>query len=205
MISVEEKLGVFTQYLLKKQREWGKQTINAAKDKRLVMVDESTQKLSEEKRNIEERSYHVIFRDKNKIIAQGKNIAKTQFLEERSKILVDFNQTILEEAKNYIGTETYQNYLIRCIHKIPEIFGERKDLVIFAKEDDKTLIQKNGATLLKNYTIRIDTLPEGTIGGIVVRDKENRINCDFTVENLIRDHYKLIGMRLNEVMEKQVG
>ena len=33
MISVEEKLGVFTQYLLRKQREWGKQTINTAKDK----------------------------------------------------------------------------------------------------------------------------------------------------------------------------
>ncbi|WP_158308587.1 hypothetical protein [Eubacterium callanderi] len=44
MISVEEKLGVFTQYLLRKQREWGKQTINTAKDKKLEMVKASGEK-----------------------------------------------------------------------------------------------------------------------------------------------------------------
>ena len=96
MISVEEKLGVFTQYLLRKQREWGKQTINTAKDKKLEMVKASGEKIKEEKRSIEERGYHVIFRDKNKIIAQGKNTAKTELLEEKSRILEDFKQAVLD-------------------------------------------------------------------------------------------------------------
>lgn len=205
MISVEEKLGVFTQYLLRKQREWGKQTINTAKDKKLEMVKASSEKIKEEKRSIEERGYHVIFRDKNKIIAQGKNTAKAELLEERSRILEDFKQAVLEEAKNYVGTEIYRGYLVKCLEKVPNILRDRKDIIIFVNDPDSAFVKQNASRVLPDYTITFDVLPAGTIGGIVVRDTDNRINCDFTVENLVRTNYKTIGMRLNEVMEKQVG
>lgn len=205
MISVEEKLGVFTQYLLRKQREWGKQTINAAKDERLEMIAASEEKVKEEKRGIEERSYHVIFRDKNKIIAQGKNTAKAELLEEKSRILEDFNKTVLEEAKSYIETDIYKNYLIKCLERVPSILREHREIVIFVNNNDRDFVKESAQNVLTGYTVQFDALPADTIGGIVVRDKENRINCNFTVENLVRENYKMIGMRLNEVMEKQVG
>ena len=205
MISVEEKLGVFTQYLLRKQREWGKQTINTAKDKKLEMVKASGEKIKEEKRSIEERGYHVIFRDKNKIIAQGKNTAKTELLEEKSRILEDFKQAVLDEARNYVGTEIYRGYLVKCLEKVPSILRDRRDIIIFVNDPDSAFVKQNASKVLPDYTITFDALPAGTIGGIVVRDTDNRINCDFTVENLVRTNYKTNGMHLNEVMEKQVG
>lgn len=205
MISVEEKLGVFTQYLLSKQREWGKQTINASKDKRLEMIAASEEKAKEEKRGIEERSYHVIFRDKNKIIAQGKNTAKAELLEEKSRILGDFNKTVLDEAKSYIKTDIYKNYLLKCLERIPGILREHKDIIIFVNDCDRDFVVQGTQNVLSDYTVQFDALPADTIGGIVVRDNGNRINCNFTVENLVRENYKMIGMRLNEVMEKQVG
>ena len=205
MISVEEKLGVFTQYLLRKQREWGKQTINTAKDKKLEMVKASGEKIKEEKRSIEERGYHVIFRDKNKIIAQGKNTAKTELLEEKSRILEDFKQAVLDEARNYVGTEIYRGYRVKCLETGPNILRDRKDIIIFVNDPDSAFGKQNASRVLPDYTITFDALPAGTIGGIVVRDTDNRINCDFTVENLVRTNYKTIGMHLNEVMEKQVG
>lgn len=60
MISVEEKLGVFTQYLLRKQREWGKQTINTAKDKKLEMVKASGEK-SRKKNAVSKNAVTTLF------------------------------------------------------------------------------------------------------------------------------------------------
>ncbi|MDO4288377.1 MAG: V-type ATP synthase subunit E [Eubacterium sp.] len=205
MISVEEKLGVFRQYLLGKQREWGKKTINAAKDTSRELVESSEEKIAEEKRSVEERSYHVIYRDKNKIIAQGKNKAKADLLEERSRILEDFKETILKEAESYVGTDIYHGYLDSCLAKVPAILGDKKEIILYTREGDRDYVQKKSAELLSDYSCDFEALPAEHIGGLMVRDKDHRINCDFSVENLIADNYKLIGMRLNEVMEKQVG
>ena len=205
MISVEEKLGVFRQYLLGKQREWGKQTINAAKDASRELTESTEEKIMQDKHNVEERGYHVIYRDKNKILAQGKNKAKADLLEEHSRILEDFKETILKEAESYMGTETYLDYLERCLKKVPSILGNRKEIILYTKEADREYVEKKCGEILEDYDCVFDVLPEINIGGLMVRDKDHRINCDFTVENLIADNYKLIGMRLNEMIEEQVG
>lgn len=204
MISVEEKLGVFRQYLMKKQREWGKQTINAAKDDSMEIERAAKIKMKEEKHAIEERNYHVIYRDKNKIIAQGKNAAKTAELEERSRIFSDFNKTILAEAENYVDTAIYREYLRNCIAHIPTVLKTHKEIRILINNRDRDCVEKAASEFLSDYVIEYDSLPKDSIGGIIVRDKENRINCDYTVENLIQENRKLVGMRLNEIMEKQV-
>ena len=76
MISIEEKLSVFEQYLIKKQQDTQKDTLEVSRKSREAQLLTAKNRLEDEKRSIEEHSYHVIFRDKNKIIADGKNRAK---------------------------------------------------------------------------------------------------------------------------------
>lgn len=204
MISVEQKLSVFTQYLLKKQRETGKEIIDAAKEKKAAAIEAAEERLKNEKRNIEERNYHVIFRDKNKIIAQGKNVSKNNLLEQRSIILEDFKQTILNEARDYIGTPIYNAYLEKCLKKVPGIFGNRKELILFCIPEDRKIVQVLATQCLPDYNLSFEDTPKSVIGGIIVRDVDNRINCDFSMANLVRDNNKYVGMKLSEIMDKQV-
>ncbi len=201
MISVEEKLAVFTQYLLKKQRDAGKVTIDAAKEKREVLLKEAEEKLNEDRRNIEERNYHVIYRDKNKIIADGKNTSKNKLLEQRCRILDDFKDTILDISKDYVGTPEYNEYLDHCLQKIPENFNDIKNIRIFALKEDRDFLKKEVARILPDYTVTFENASGLIRGGLIVRDGQNRLNCDFTINNLIRDNSRFIGMRLNEMMD----
>lgn len=204
MISVEEKLRVFTQYLLSKERKWGKDTIHEAKEKKETLLAESEARIKKEKRTIEERSYHTIFRDKNKIIAEGKHKAKTLELEEKNRILLDFNQLIREKAGEYLTEEVYSNYLRDCIVQIPQVFGNKKGLVVFVNERDYDKIKAIIAEELDGYAIEYHQDCQDCIGGFIAEDAEGRLHCDFTVGNLIKSNYKLIGMTLNGFMEKQV-
>lgn len=205
MISIEEKLRVFTQYLLSKERKWGKDIIYEAKDKKKALLIDSEQKIIKEKRAIEERSYHTIFRDKNKIIAEGKNKAKTLELEEKNRILLDFKQMIREQARDYLTEDVYSNYLRDCAIQIPQVFGSKKDIVVFVNERDFNQIKTILDEVLDNFTVEYRQECTDCIGGFIAEDAEGRLHCDFTVENLIKSNYKLIGMTLNGFMEKQVS
>jgi len=205
MISIEEKLQVFTQYLLKKERKWGKELINEAKEKQQEMLEASKLKINKEKRAVEERSYYTIFRDKNKIIAEGKNRAKILELEEKNRILIDFNQLILEKAKEYLTKDVYITYLKGCVDEIPELFKEHKALIVFASEGDLPMIKGYFEEKLANYSVDYRPASKNIIGGLIVEDADIRIHCDFSIDNLIKSNYKRIGMTLNEFMEKQVS
>ena len=202
MISVEQKLSVFTQYLLKKQKDSGKEIIDSAKEKRDQMVKTSEEKIKKEKHNIEERNYQVIFRDKNKIIAQGKNVAKNAFLEQHNTLFEDFKQTIWKVADTYVGTDDYNHYLEKCVKKIPDTFDSCKDIIIFSTSKDQKVVQNLILQYLSDYNVTYKEIDDELVGGIIIRDAENRINCDFSIANLIRDNSKFIGMKLNEIMGK---
>lgn len=204
MISVDEKLQVFSEYLLNKERSWGKGVIADAKTKQQEMVKAAEIKIATQVKAIEDRNQRTIFRDRNKIIAEGKNRAKTMELEEKNRILTDFNQLVLTLAEEYLTGQAYRDYLKGCVQQIPKLFGDKKDLTVFVNsrdfEDLKCLVDE----LLNDYALTYREDAREMIGGIIVEDREQRIYADFSVENLVKSHYKLIGMTLGEFMEEQV-
>jgi len=204
MITVEEKLSIFTQYLLRKQRELGQEKIGEAKDKCQVLIKLSNDRIAQDKRSIEERNYHVIFRDKNKIIAQGKNNAKNNKLALRSCLLDDFKKTIVNEAKSYFESDLYKAYLKKCIQNVPEILGEHEGLIIAVHEADLEIVKDYAESFLEKYQVEFIELDPLLTGGIKVKDSEEQISCDFTIENLVKENNKVIGLRLEKIIEKQV-
>lgn len=204
MISIEEKLQVFTQSLLNKEREIGIKMINEAKNKKDELLAESQRKITKEKVALEDRSRRLIFRDKNKILAEGKNKAKTLELKERNRILMDFNLLIQEKTKEYFTDERYTKYLTACVKRIPEIFGEKKQLIVFINSQDLNQMKKLFENNLAGYAVEYLNLTKETNGGMIVEDTDRQIYCDFTVENLINTNHKHIGMTLNDFMENRV-
>ncbi|WKY43356.1 V-type ATP synthase subunit E [Eubacteriaceae bacterium ES2] len=203
MISVEEKLRVFTQYLIKKERTWGKDIIQDARNKQNELLDQSEAYLKKEKHAIEERSYRVIYRDKNKIIAQGKNKAKNLELAEKNIILKDFNELILKKAQDLIKGDAYKSYLENCLKQVPDVFKNTRKLIISCNQKDHDTIKEIADRELTAYEIdyRLEE-SECCIGGLMVEDGQGRIQINFSIENLIQGNYKTIGMTLNGFMKK---
>ncbi len=206
MISIEEKMRVFSQYLINKERSWGKEIINDAKAKQKELAENSEKLIQREKKAIEEQSYRQIYRDKNKIIAEGKNKAKSLQLAQKKLMLEDFNDLILDRANEMVTGDLYENYLRSSMDKIKTIFTDRKKLTIKANLKDMELIKALASEKLDDYTIDYQEITKnGFIRGMIVEDDESRIQSDFSMKNTIQSNYKLIGMTLNGFMKKQVN
>lgn len=206
MISIEEKIRVFTQYLINKERNWGKEIVGDAKVKRKELIEKSDKLIQDQKKVIEEQSYRQIYREKNKIIAEGKNKAKNLQLSQQKLILEDFNKLILDRANEMVVGDLYENYLRHSMKKIKNIFVKQKQLMITANPEDMELIKRLVSEKLGQYTVHYRENPKnGFIRGMIVEDVEGRVQSDFTMRNTIRSNYKYIGMTLNEFMKKQVN
>lgn len=206
MILIEEKVHVFSQYLISKEREWGREIVEEAKNKRQELLENSEKLINDEKRAIEERSYRQIYRDKNKIIAEGKNKAKNLELAQKKLMLSEFNDLILESANKMVVGKRYENYLRFSMEKVSSIFGDRKKLVITANLEDVDLIKKLAEEKLEGYEISYKrNSKKDFVRGMIVEDDQGRVQSDFTMNNTIRNNYKLIGMTLSGFMKKQVS
>jgi vacuolar-type H+-ATPase subunit E/Vma4 len=117
----------------------------------------------------------------------------------------DFNQTILLKAKEWLTPAAIKEYLIACITTIPELFGEKKTLIVHLNEPDLELVSGLFEELLGDYTVQYRPDCSDAIGGMTVEDSERRIFCDFTIKNLIESQQKLIGMTLNNFMDSKVN
>lgn len=202
MISVEDKVSVFSQYLLKNQRSKGKKIISDAKRNSDDQMKQAEIQLKQDKKRIQNHNENVIFRDKNKIIAEGKNGAKNELLKAQSDILADFKKTILSISKDYLGTPVYQNYLMKCINQIPMIFEDTTErLIFYTLPDDRDYIKKVTDEFLKKYNVSFENLDSIYQGGFIVKDAQDRMHSNFTISELIKENSKLIGHVLSTAMQ----
>lgn len=206
MISIEEKMRVFSQYLINKERSWGKEIVEEAKTKRKELLEKSDDLIRREKKVIEEQSYRQIYREKNKIIAVGKTKAKSLQLAQKKLILEEFNDLILDRANEMVTGDLYEKYLSSSMDKVNTIFTKQKKLTIKANLSDMDLIKRLASEKLGHYTIDYQEISkDGFVRGMIVEDDMGRVQSDFSMKNTIGSNYKLIGMTLNGFMEKQVN
>ncbi len=202
MISIEEKLSVFEQYLIKKQQDAQKDTIELSEKNRKAQLSTAENRLEVEKRSIEEHSYHVIFRDKNKIIADGKNRAKDMTLTTKKEIVNDFNKTLLIRAKDFVGSQIYENYLIRMINEIPMIYENKKKLIVYTLPSDRNFVKQTFQRFLPDFQCDFRDMNVNKQCGMIVTDEEEMFFCDMTIGKLIEENQKKIGLMLMQLLSK---
>lgn len=202
MISVEEKLDVFTQYLLEEKQKEADALIAKAAQQQNEKKTAAEKSLQNEKRALEEHNYQVIARDANRYVAQGKSIAKELRLNQIKIIREDFEIVLHNRAVDFVENNVlYAKYLKKCVDEIPNYLNDQKTLIIFVRDQDRDILS---SLLSDGYHLTIRALPPEAIGGIIVRDADNRINCDFSVSGLIKDNAKFVNLLLDQFMKQQV-
>jgi vacuolar-type H+-ATPase subunit E/Vma4 len=202
MISVEEKVSVFTRYVLNRERNYGKDIVNVAKDERNEMIEENDRLIEEKISSINERTDKKIFQEENRIIAKAKTDAKRTYLKAKNELLDDFLEAIMEKSENILDNEEYLKYLERCFKQIEYNFVNVKEINIFCTKEDAAHCNEFGEKYLSNYNWKVLTSEQGMVGGILVKDSNNRFSLDLSIRNQLKKSMNEIGLILNEIVEE---
>ncbi|MGI6110422.1 MAG: hypothetical protein ACOYB8_11350, partial [Eubacteriaceae bacterium] len=176
MISVQEKLNVYRQYLLRKLTQEHEQAVTDAKDKAAEQIHAADIKLAEDKKAIEDRNDRVEFRDGTKIVAEGKTHAKNAMLSLQREEEEVFSQDIVEQAQKLHGTPIYNQYLTNCLEDLGRSGIKKQELTVTILPDDIEAFKKDAQAALPGFTFVFEE-PEGKfVGGFIARDKDGRVN-----------------------------
>lgn len=203
MIQMNEKLKVFTSYLQREQQASREMVLQNAQKKCEALESATLQKIENEKNDIHQRGKKVLERDRNRIIGEGRQQANDSSLRLYKDLTDDFIDMLLRDCRNLIDDPTYHTYLKACVQKLPEIFNDAIDLNLYMKEEDAEVIKTELKNLSGHIKVTIHPLSEKDRGGFVAEDSNRRIHYDCTLRNLVQANEKLIGQRLQDLMESR--
>ncbi len=201
MITVEEKLKIFSDKILEKVKKEteskyeqfykeNKEFVDLEKANAVVsgesLVKEALLKSEAEKK----QDIHKAVMKKERFV-----------IEKRFRIYEQFLAEIYEFARTFTDTLEYLGILLKCIDsgiknlQVGEgvIYTTKKDFNKY-KKDIKIFLEKNFAGLI--YTVKVTD--SDIIGGCLVEDKDGLYRMDCSFSAMIYEHKNLIGKVLND-------
>ncbi|WZL73472.1 V-type ATP synthase subunit E [Clostridiaceae bacterium 35-E11] len=210
MVTIEEKLGIFTKLVLDKvQHEFDEelQEINRNNTERIQAHQARLEK--EREKTIKEMTKKAEV-EKNKMISKAHLDQKRKILFKRQEILEKQIQNLKKKALLFTDTEEYKIHLKKQLREILTNLSNEKAIILYLTHKDMT---KHKVFLLqeaRNYGfdgINIEVSPAGEeiIGGMIGVNQSRTLKIDASILSKIEENRQLIGKKLYDALKKAGG
>lgn len=201
MISVQEKLNIYRQFLKQQSQEQRERVIGQAEQRAADEKAAAEVKIAEQEAAIRDHLVRIENRDAVKIVSEGKSYVKDAKLRLRKQLTEEFEQEILRLAEDYYGTRAYYDYIRNCVEALGRSRLKAQELTIAIRPEDEHIFLDDAAQFLPGFTFRFVAPEKNSCGGFSATDKDGRVTYDFTVSNLVESNRKYIGLELGKAMK----
>lgn len=197
MITVEEKLEVFTKLVYNKVRNECEIELADMHNKSKQEFEAKREELRKKAKVLIKKSINKGKKEKNDIITRAKQQSQKNILNYQKNLFTQLLEEITIEAKKIVKTDIYDKYIESSIRKIVISFKE-EEMTFYIIKDEVGKFE----TFLKEYEVKynlklrnykIDYTNDDIIGGFIVENKDKTIRIDLTILTLIEDSKAYIG------------
>lgn len=207
MISIEEKLSVFTKLVLEKvQNEYDDKLneINIQNDKRIKEYKLGLQRKGE---NIIKDMVQKGEIEKNKMIAKVKLDKKRKVLYKRQELIERLIDNMKNKALVFTDKEEYRHFLKTTIKDILLNFKSDESITLYLVKKDMKRHKLFILNEVKKYgfddkNIEIIPFKEDMVGGIIAFNKNRTFKVDSSIYTKVEENRQLIGKQLYESLKK---
>jgi len=189
MVTIEEKIKLFTELIYQKLEKENQEEINKFNEMYSNILNQKKKEFEDYINNLKEEKIRRLKDDTQKIISKAKYDQKKIVLRKRQEIFESFINDIKIKLKDFVSTENYKKWVNKSFDDaIKNIF------------DNEFSITTTGQTLniLKD---KIDGLKiniiidESLIGGFILEDN-NKVRLDYSINSIVEGNRERIGLIL---------
>jgi len=207
MITIEEKLNVFTKLVLGHvQQEFEKkyQEINRENDEK---IEEHKTKLQERKERIVEDFISKGKIEKNKLISQANLDKKRKILNKKQEFIERIVDSLYKMAEAFCESPEYEGYLVRMLTEILPRFAHEKSVRVFINERDmknhiELIVREAEKVGFDKEHIQLLKIQEEIVGGLTVYNDDMTLKVDSTIDAIIEENRHKIGQKLYEALKE---
>ncbi|MFZ5968601.1 MAG: V-type ATP synthase subunit E [Bacillota bacterium] len=207
MITIEEKLNVFTKLVLEKvQQEFDEKLMeinqknNEVIEKHRAAIDQTSKKLLEDLTKKGEAK-------KNKMISKAKLEKKRKILHKKQELIDRLMENVGKKAMAFTDDEAYQTFFHQSISKVLSSFQGEEGIQLFVTTKDADrfgdfIYQEGEKAGFTKEQMDIAVSLEDIVGGIVVVNRQRTLRIDASIQTVIEEHRQLIGQKLYDAFKE---
>jgi len=210
MITLEEKLSVFTKLVLGKAR----QELN---EKQKEINTQNEGKIQEQALKLEQESEKTVKEwvkkgelEKNRQISKANLDKKRQILNKKQELVIRLVKNLEKKALEFTFKDEYKDFLKDILSKVLLNFKKNEPVTLYLTDRD---LERYKAFILdeaQNHgfspkNIEVLPLEEAFIGGIIGVNKDMTFRINYSISSMIEDKRQWIGQKLYDEFNKAGG
>ncbi len=210
MITIEEKLNLFTNMVLDKAKKEYDMEAERLNEEIKEKIAAYTKELNEEKEKLIHDMEKKGKEEKARLISHA-NISKMKAMHNKKKeILEDVFKALTEKARSYTDSEEYESFFNKAVYKVIDSFSDVQGLMFYVSEKDyhrfSEVIYKAGEeNQFQEDSIQINISNEDIIGGLVCTDDKKTYKIDLSIRYIIKNNENYIGTELFNMLKGADG
>lgn len=208
MITVEEKLDVFTKLVLEKvQKEYEekKKEIDQRNDE---IIQGHKSEISEKADKIVENMVSRGEIQNKRLISRAKIEGKRVVLSKKEELLEKLINNIEAKAVQFTYEDGYKDYIENSLSVVLKNLKNKESIILFFTDKDRSKYEELIVNIVKKNDfdtekVEIQSLDSRLIGGVMAIDQEKTIKVDCSIKTKIEDNRNLIGQILYDALDME--
>ncbi len=207
MITIEEKLNIFSKLVLEKEQKEVNEKLGKMQEKNKQIIEAHTEKIRKKAEVIIQKKIKQANLKKNEMISQAKLEIMKTILSKKKELLNALLEQIKHRAMEFTNSKEYESFLIKNTTRILTKLNDNCHINIYLTDKDmkkfKIIIERLiDYSNIKFQKITFTTIDDSIIGGIIVVNEDKGIRIDATLKTIIEDKIEIIGQIANESVEE---
>ncbi|GFR34412.1 V-type ATP synthase subunit E [Thermobrachium celere] len=193
MITIEEKINLFTKIVYEKVEKENKEAIKKFEEEYVKIIDQKKEEFKKRAEELEYKTASEIEKIKVQTLSKAHIKGKRMLLETRNKIYNTALKDIIDFAKQINNSIAYREYFSDKLNKLINNYDIQEAHIIITQADWNLWYKDLQIKSNKNLSVEFD---DNIIGGFILIDKQNNVKYDFSIGNLVEANREKIGEKL---------
>lgn len=200
MITIEEKLKLFTKIIYDKVEKQNQSTIEKFNNEFGSLLSQKRQEFEKQAEDIKNESEKNIQKEKVQIISKARIEEKRIILENRKEMFDELVNSLLEYCRAFVDTEEYKVLFLSDFKRASGEMEYSNSIEIITTSKDYSRFKKDIDEVFKGKNISY-TQDDDIIGGFILVDTEKSIRMDMSMPDRILSSKEYIGEKLFEALQ----
>jgi V/A-type H+-transporting ATPase subunit E len=200
MVTVEEKLKLFSKILFDKVGKKNKSKLDECESLQKSIIDEKTGEFKKQADIMLEKCLNECDKEKVLIVSKAKMNEKKLILKTKNNLLNELLSALTDKMQSFVDTDEYKSLLFDELNKTSTALKDSSNIIIELTGKDIKRFEKTVRSTFKNKNV---DLKENNylIGGFCAIDEKNDIKVDFSLESKIDLSKEYAGEQLFNLLQ----
>ncbi|MFT5872100.1 MAG: V/A-type H+-transporting ATPase subunit E [Clostridium sp.] len=202
MTTIEDKISLFSKIIYDKVNEEKQEKLEAFSLDAEKKVNMESEKIEELRRGLQVEVAKKSNIKANRIVAKEKLNKQREILFLKEKLIGEALEGVREKLVEFVCSSEYKPYFISALKKTLAGIDKGNYYIIVMKRDYEKF-KSEVEVILNGYSdgnIEIKISEEDFIGGVILKDFEEKFKMDNTIYSALQESKEIVGVRVMEVL-----